>query len=124
MHIDFIKRLVKEPKALLEQRQLPYTQKTSTEKMVGKTVCWVRKYYCDMLKRIILNYILIFSCMGVTAASDENCRSNLIKNKVGFFVCLFFLLQFIRYILFSHHKYTQLCNNLKTSQLRSKSSAL
>lgn len=75
MHIDFVQRKVKETKALPVQRDLHCTQVRAAKEMVVKAEQWVQKYYCVMLLWkgiIILNYILIFSCIIIIAVSDEN----------------------------------------------------
>lgn len=75
MSIHFIQRQVNKTKSLPEQGQLNYSLVASNKKTVVKTMQCVRKYYCDMLLWkgvIILTYILVFSCMRIITANDED----------------------------------------------------
>lgn len=75
MPIDFIQRQVNKTQSLPELGQLNYSLITRTMKTIMNTMQCVRKHYCDMLVWkgiIILNYILLLSCMRIITANDED----------------------------------------------------
>lgn len=75
MPIDFIQRQVNKTQSLPELGQLNYSLITRTMKTIMNTMQCVRKHYCDMLVWkgiIILNYILVLSCMRIITANDED----------------------------------------------------